>query len=98
MEIKLGFGLVEVAEGSYNNKYALLFGNKGNGIIGDLISANRKTRPEEILSVVTFENIASIDVLIDQLNKLKYRMENKLPVDIKNEFGDIIQTIKPELN
>lgn len=95
--LDFGYGCLEVMQGAYKDKYSLIVGKNGNGIIGETISKDRYLNPDEVLTVFTFSNVASIDVVINQLNQLKYNMENKLPYYVKNEYGEIIQTIKPKL-
>lgn len=99
--LDFGYGCLEVMQGAYKDKYSLMVGKNGNGIIGETISKDRYVNPNEILTVFTFSNVASIDVFInqlDQLDQLKYNMENKLPYYVKNEYGEIIKTIKPKLD
>jgi len=96
--LDFGYGCLEVMQGAYKDKYSLMVGKNGNGIIGETISKDRYVNPDELLTVFTFSNVASVDVVINQLNQLKYNMENKLPYHIKNEYGEIIQTIKPKLD
>lgn len=96
--LDFGYGCLEVMQGVYKDKYSLIVGKNGNGIIGETISKDRYLNPDEVLTVFTFSNVASIDVVINQLNQLKYNMENKLPYHVKNEYGEIIQTIKPNLD
>jgi hypothetical protein len=96
--LDFGYGCLEVMQGAYKDKYSLIIGKNGNGIIGETISKDRYLNPDEVLTVFTFSNVASIDVVINQLNQLKYNMENKLPYYVKNEYGEIIQTIKPKLD
>ncbi len=96
--LDFGYGCLEVMQGAYKEKYSLIIGKNGNGIIGETISKDRYLNPDEVLTVFTFSNVASIDVVINQLNQLKYNMENKLPYYVKNEYGEIIQTIKPKLD
>jgi len=96
--LDFGYGCLEVMQGAYKDKYSLMVGKNGNGIIGETISKDRYVNPDELLTVFTFSNVASVDVVITQLNQLKYNMENKLPYHVKNEYGEIIQTIKPKLD
>ena len=96
--LDFGYGCLEVMQGAYKDKYSLIVGKNGNGIIGETISKDRYLNPDEVLTVFTFSNVASIDVVINQLNQLKYNMENKLPYYVKNEYGEVIQTIKPKLD
>ena len=96
--LDFGYGCLEVMQGAYKDKYSLMVGKNGNGIIGETISKDRYVNPDELLTVFTFSNVASVDVVINQLNQLKYSMENKLQYHIKNEYGEIIQTIKPKLD
>lgn len=96
--LDFGYGCLEVMQGAYKDKYSLIVGRNGNGIIGETISKDRYLNQDEVLTVFTFSNVASVDVVINQLNQLKYNMENKLPYHVKNEYGEIIQTIKPKLD
>lgn len=96
--LDFGYGCLEVMQGAYKDKYSLMVGKNGNGIIGESISKDRYVNPDELLAVFTFSNVASVDVVINQLSQLKYNMENKLPYHVKNEYGEVIQTIKPELD
>ena len=96
--LDFGYGCLEVMQGAYKDKYSLMVGKNGNGIIGETISKDRYVNPDELLTVFTFSNVASVDVVINQLNQLKYNMENKLPYHVKNEYGEVIQTIKPKLD
>ena len=96
--LDFGHGCLEVMQGAYKDKYSLIVGKNGNGIVGETISKDRYLDPKEVLTVFTFSNVASVDVFINQLNQLKYNMENKLPYYVKNEYGEIIQTIKPKLD
>ena len=93
--LDFGYGCLEVMQGAYKEKYSLMIGKNGNGIIGESISKDRYVRGDELLTVLTFNNVESLDVVISQLNQLKYNMENKLPYHVKNEYGEIIDTIKP---
>lgn len=93
--LDFGYGCLEVMQGAYKEKYSLMIGKNGNGIIGESISKDRYVSGDELLAVLTFNNVASLDVVINQLNQLKYKMENKLPYHVKNEYGEIIDTIKP---
>ena len=96
--LDFGYGCLEVMQGAYKDKYSLIVGKNGNGIVGETISKDRYLDPKEVLTVFTFSSVASVDVFINQLNQLKYNMENKLPYYVKNEYGEIIQTIKPKLD
>lgn len=95
LELDFGYGELEVMHGCHKDKYSLMIGKNGNGIIGESISKDRYVVNGELLAVMHFNNVASIDVVINQLSKLKYNMENKLPYYVKNEFGEIVYTLKP---
>jgi hypothetical protein len=69
--IELGYGLVEVSEGSQGDKPALIFGRNGSGEIGEATKPNRVHEQGETLAVVTFENAASLDVVAGKLKVLR---------------------------
>lgn len=95
LELDFGYGELEVMQGCHKEKYSLIIGIGGNGIVGESISKNRYLNQDEVLAVMHFNNIDSLDVVINQLQILKYNMENKIPYQVKNEFGEIIDTLKP---
>lgn len=96
--ITFGYGAFEVMNGVHKDSYALLIGKNGGGIVGEQISSDRFVSTSELVTVFEFKNTASINVVIEQLEKLKYKMENKLPYHVKNEYGEIIKTIKPKMD
>lgn len=98
LELDFGFGELEVMQGCHKDRYSLIIGKNGNGIVGETISKDRYLNNDEVLSVMHFNNIESLDVVINQLFQLKYNMENKLPYYVKNEFGEIVDTLKPKLD
>lgn len=65
--IKLGFGMIEVAEGLHDDVPALIFGRNGSGVIGEPLQANRVATHEETIAVVTFANGAGLAVLESKL-------------------------------
>lgn len=72
--IELGYGLVEVAEGTQGEKLALIFGRNGAGEIGAPTQPDRVATHEETLAVVTFANVASLDVVVGKLQQLRAKM------------------------
>ncbi len=98
LELDFGFGDLEVMQGCHKEKYSLIIGKNGNGIVGETISKDRYLDENEVLMVMHFNNLGSIDVVIGQLNQLKYNMENNLPYYVRNENGQIIDTLKPKIN
>lgn len=98
LELDFGFGTLEVMQGCHKDRYSLIIGKNGNGIIGESISKDRYLSEDEVLCVMHFNNIASLDVVIGQLEQLKYNMENKLPYYVKNEYGEIVDTLKPTID
>ena len=72
--IELGYGLVEVAEGTQGEKPALIFGRNGTGEIGEPTQPDRVATHEETLAVVTFANVASLDVVVGKLQQLRATM------------------------
>jgi len=67
-------GLVEVAEGTQGEKHALIFGRNGTGEIGEPTQPDRVATHEETLAVVTFANVASLDVVVGKLQQLRAKM------------------------
>lgn len=72
--IELGYGMVEVAEGTQGGKPALIFGRNGTGVIGEPTKPDRVATHEEMLAVVTFGNVASLDVVVRKLQQLREKM------------------------
>lgn len=72
--IELGHGLLEVANGSFGDRYALVFGKNGSGVIGEPTKPERVLLPEETLAVVTFGNIKSLDIVMSHLRILREKM------------------------
>ena len=75
--IELGFGLVEVAEGTHEGKPALIFGRNGSGAVGEETPCNRWDTHEETFAVVTFANVESLDVVLGKLNVLRANIKEK---------------------
>ncbi|MHB1097972.1 MAG: hypothetical protein ACYCZR_00325 [Burkholderiales bacterium] len=72
--IELGYGLIEVAEGTQGEKHALIFGRNGTGEIGEPTKPDRVATHEETLAVVTFANVESLDVVAGKLQQLRAKM------------------------
>jgi hypothetical protein len=72
--IELGYGLIEVAEGTQGEKHALIFGRNGTGEIGGQTQPDRVATHEETLAVVTFANVESLDVVAGKLQQLRAKM------------------------
>ena len=72
--IELGYGLVEVAEGTQGEKPALIFGRNGTGEIGEPTQPDRVATHDETLAVVTFANVESLDVVVLKLQQLREKM------------------------
>lgn len=72
--IELGYGLVEIAEGTQGDKHALIFGRNGTGKIGEPTQPDRVATHEETLAVVTFANVESLDVVAGKLQQLRAKM------------------------
>jgi hypothetical protein len=72
--IELGYGLVEVAEGTQGEKHALIFGRNGTGEIGEPTQPDRVATHDETLAVVTFANVESLDVVVGKLQQLRAKM------------------------
>lgn len=71
-KIELGFGRVEVGEGTWMDVPALIFGKNGNGVVGKPTEAgSRFLGVDECLAVVTFANVKSLDVLLGKLMKCR---------------------------
>lgn len=77
--IELGYGLIEVAEGNQGDKPALIFGKNGSGKIGEPTKPNRMHEEGETLAVVTFENAASLDIVVGKLKVLRDKHFPKQP-------------------
>jgi hypothetical protein len=77
--IALGKGLIEVAEGSQDGVPALIFGINGTGVIGEPTKPDRTHLPGETLAVVTFGNVASLDVVANKLAVLRAKMAPHSP-------------------
>jgi hypothetical protein len=69
--IELGYGLIEVADGTHEGKPALIFGRNGKGKIGEPTQKGREHLPGETLAVVTFANVESLDVVIEELTQIR---------------------------
>ncbi len=73
--IELGQGRVEVGHGEHQGVPALIFGSKGNGNIGSATRHGPGEMPDaDVLATVTFSNIASVDVVLEQLHKIRARL------------------------
>ena len=72
--IELGFGKVEIAEGTHEEKPALIFGRNGMGEIGAPTQPDRVATHDETLAVVTFANVESLDVVAGTLRILREKM------------------------
>jgi hypothetical protein len=72
--IELGFGRIEVADGTHEGKPALIFGRNGSGKIGEPTQPNREHLPGETLAVVTFANVESLDVVMNELTQIRYAL------------------------
>jgi hypothetical protein len=72
--IELGYGKVEIAEGSHEDKPALIFGRNGTGKVGEETPPNRICTHEETYAVVTFANVESLDVVVGKLMTLRSRI------------------------
>jgi hypothetical protein len=69
--IELGFGRVEVANGTYEVRPALIFGRNGTGTIGEATEPNRTHQAGETLAVITFANLASLEVVAHHIDLLR---------------------------
>ena len=69
--IELGHGKIEVAEGSHEDRPALIFGRNGTGVVGEPTPPNRHATHEETLAVVTFANVESLDVVLAKLQTIR---------------------------
>lgn len=72
--IELGYGKIEVGEGTHEEKPALIFGRNGTGKIGEATPPDRHATHEETLAVVTFANVESLDVVLMKLGQLRDKM------------------------
>jgi hypothetical protein len=83
--IELGFGLIEVANGkdTCTGRPALIFGRNGTGKIGEPTQPNRVHLPGETLAVVTFANVESLDVVADELAKVRATLTKPDPYVMK---------------
>lgn len=72
--IELGYGRVEIGEGTQGDKLALIFGRNGTGRIGEATPPERQMTHEETLAVVTFANVKSLDVLAEKLQVIRKKM------------------------
>lgn len=74
--IELGFGLVEVANGKCGNtaRPALIFGRNGKGKIGEPTQPDRVHLPGETLAVISFANVESLDVVAEELAKIREQL------------------------
>lgn len=100
--IELGFGRVEVAEGTFEGKLALIFGRDGTGEIGTPTQSNREHQPGETLAVVTFENVASLDVVTDKLATIRSKLDpttsqagQPQPIETAPKDGTMVQLLVP---
>ena len=72
--IELGHGKIEVAEGTHDDRPALIFGRNGTGKVGEATPPNRHATHEETLAVVTFANVESLDVVLAKLQTLREKL------------------------
>ena len=72
--IELGHGKIEVAEGTHDDRLALIFGRNGTGKVGEATPPNRHAAHEETLAVVTFANEESLDVVLSKLQTLRDKL------------------------
>lgn len=75
--VKLGKGLVVVGEGNYDKKPALILSLNGSGVVGEPITTPGVVPNEVVLSVITFDNLECVDVLIEVATRLRDRMASK---------------------
>ena len=85
--IELGYGKIEVAEGTHDDRLALIFGLNGTGKVGEATPPNRHATHEETLAVVTFANVESLDVVLAKLQTLREKLTAsvgaKLPAAVR---------------
>ncbi|MFW1760444.1 hypothetical protein [Acinetobacter calcoaceticus] len=96
--VNFGQGQIEVAEGIAQDSYALILGNNSSGAVGEPLQGNRFISHAETLAILKFTNVKSIDVVIEQLSRLRERVLNNEPVQILDDDGNIIQTVTPVLS
>lgn len=68
--IELGQGKIEVAEGRFRGKPALILGKNGSGIIGEETKSARYMAEGETLAVITFDNHHSMQLFSIMVNRL----------------------------
>lgn len=95
--IELGHGTVNVGEGLYEGKYALLLETKEAGEIGEQTKGNRPADPEAVQAILTFTKTQSIDVVIARLQQLKENMIEQRPVLIYDDEGQVVNTVRPNV-
>lgn len=95
--VNFGHGTIEVAEGISEGTYALMLGNGGSGVVGEDLQGDRHMTKHETLAVLKFHSLASIDVVLSRLNRLRQRMINHEPVEIKNDSGEVVEIVTPKL-
>ena len=88
--IELGHGLIEIGEGTHEDKPALIFGRNGTGKIGEPTPPDRHCPHEETLAVVTFANVESLDVVLMKLRQLRDKMTANV------EFSGTPAALSPE--
>jgi hypothetical protein len=76
--IELGYGKIEVGQGNHGDKFALIFGRNGTGKIGEATPAERYATHEETLAVITFDNVESLNVVVEALEKIRSKMIAKI--------------------
>lgn len=76
--IELGHGLIEIGEGTHEDKPALIFGRNGTGKIGEPTPPDRHCTHEETIAVVTFANVESLDVVLMKLGQLRDKMTDNV--------------------
>jgi hypothetical protein len=81
--IELGFGLIEVANGrcGTTGRPALIFGRNGRGKIGEPTQADRVHLPGETLAVISFANVESLDVVAEELARVRKSMLSQVRGD-----------------
>jgi hypothetical protein len=72
--IELGYGRIEVADGTHEGKPALIFGRNGMGKIGEPTQPDRRHEPGETLAVITFTNVESLDVVAEELAQIRTQL------------------------
>ena len=87
LHIDLGHGKYEIGPGVFQGLPAVAIGRGGDGVVGKQVTKSERTMaPEETVAVITFENAASVDVVMAALLDMR---ERRFPSPVDEPTGEM---------